>query len=391
MLEQCQATVLITDSANLPVAEEFAALSVINIDTMDDRYSSANPGLALPLDCCVEVGYTSGSTGLPKGIARNQRGVLHNVMRLTNSFRIGIHDRMIMSWPNLVGHLYALLNGAPTYPVSLGREEPQELADWLIEERVTIFRSAVSAFRGFANGLSGKEEFPDLRLIALFGEPVYQTEVALYRKYFSDRCLLVGSLGCSEFGDYAYFFLDKETALTSGTVPGGYPIEGAEIQLLDDSGNLLGVDQIGEIAVRSRFTAMGYWRRLDLTQAAFLPDPAGAEERIYRTGDLGSQDADGCLFHHGRKDFQIKIRGYRVEIAEVEAAILEWDWIKEAVVVGGKDALDDNCLVAYFVPVVEPVPNVTELRRLLAKSFQTIWCLPISSRSMLYPLPQRGR
>jgi acyl-coenzyme A synthetase/AMP-(fatty) acid ligase len=385
MLEQSQATVLITDDANLSLAQEFADLSVINIDAIDDSYSSANPGLVLASDRCVEVGYTSGSTGLPKGIARNQRGILHNVMRVTNSFRIGVHDRMIMSRPNLVGHLYALLNGASTYPVSLGQEEPHALADWLIQEKVTIFRAAVSAFRGFATGLSAKEEFRDLRLIALFGEPVYQTEVALYRKCFSDGCLLAGSLGCSEFGDYAYFFLDKETPLATGTLPGGYPVAGAEIRLLDDNGDLLGVDQIGEIAVRSRFTAVGYWRRPDLTQASFLPDPADREGCIYRTGDLGSQDAEGCLFHHGRKDFQIKIRGYRVEIAEVEAAILEWDWIKEAAVVGRQDALNDNRLVAYVVPVAEPVPNVSELRRLLTKRLPD-YMVP-SSFVMLDALP----
>jgi hypothetical protein len=217
---------------------------------------------------------------------------------------------------------------------------------------------------------------------------VYQTEVALYRQNFSDGCLLVGSLGCSEFGDYAYFFLDKETPLATGTLPGGYPVAGTEIRLLDDNGDLLGVDQIGEIAVRSRFTAMGYFRQPDLTQAAFLPDPSDSQGCIYHTGDLGSQDADGCLFHHGRKDFQIKIRGYRVEIAEVEAAILEWDWIKEAVVVGGKDALNNNRLVAYLVPMAEPVPNASELRRLLANklpdhmvpsNFVTLDALPLTA------------
>jgi len=141
-------------------------------------------------------------------------------------------------------------------------------------------------------------------------------------------------------------------------------------------------EKIGEIAIRSRYGAAGYWRRPDLTQAAFLPDPAGGDERIYRTGDLGRMRSDGCLFHLGRKDFQVKIRGYRVEVAEVETALLELDTVKEAVVVGHEDKRGDPSaplragpsaalrtgkrLVAYIIPAGPRAPTVSELRRLLA-------------------------
>ena len=88
-----------------------------------------------------------------------------------------------------------------------------------------------------ASALTGAEEFARLRLIILFGEPVYPTEVELYRKHFPDHCILATSLGCSEFGDYAYFLVDKETPLTSGVLPGGYANEDREILLLDDAGS----------------------------------------------------------------------------------------------------------------------------------------------------------
>ena len=366
MLEQSEATALVTDSASLRLAKEIWSGPLINLDSMDDRISGENPGLTLSADTYLAVEYTSGSTGQPKGIVRNHRGVLHDVRRLTNTFHIGIHDRMITSRPSVVGYLYALLNGAATFPVNLGREEPLRFADWLRQEKITIYRSAVSAFRGLVGALSGIQEFPLLRLVALFGEPVYHTEIGLYRKYFSDHSVLACSLGCSEFGDYAYFFQDKKTFLAHGFIPGGYPIEGTEIRLLDDSRNALGVDQIGEIAIRSRYGAVGYWRRPDLTEAAFLPDPAGGEERIYRTGDLGRRKADGCLYHLGRKDFQVKIRGFRVELGEVESALLAVPGVKEAVVVGREDAPGDKQLVAYLVPAGEQTPTVSELRRLLS-------------------------
>ena len=125
-------------------------------------------------------------------------------------------------------------------------------------------------------------------------------------------------------------------------------------------------DDIGEIAIRSRYLSPGYWRRPDLTAAAFRPDPAGGPERIYRTGDLGRRLPDGCLVHLGRKDFQVKIRGFRVEVAEVEGALLSLPTVQEAVVVAREDRPGDRRLVAYLVPTARPAPTVTALRQALA-------------------------
>jgi len=366
MLEDSQASVLLTDNANLPLAQAFAPPALLNIEAVDARCSSANPGLALAPDSYVAVGYTSGSTGRPKGIVRNHRGVLHTVMHLTNTCRIGVHDRLLAPRATLQNPLYALLNGAAVFPVDFGQEDPAQLADWLNREGVTIYRTVVSAFRGFAGALTGTERFPQLRLILVFGEPVYPPEVGLYRRHFPAQCLFVSSLGCSEFGDYAYFFVDKETSLPSGVVPGGYPITDTEILLVDDDGAPVGGEQVGELAIRSRFGAVGYWRRPDLTRAAFLSDPAGGDARIYRTGDLGRRGPDGCLYHLGRRDFQIKIRGYRVDVAEVETALLEIAGVQEAVVVGHEATPGEKRLVAYLVPGEQRVPTVTALRRLLA-------------------------
>jgi amino acid adenylation domain-containing protein len=388
MLEQSEAAALVTDNTNLPLAQEFVPRALINIEALDDRFSSANPGVALAPDAYAAVEYTSGSTGRPKGIVRNHRGVLHTVMHLTNTCRISLRDRLIVPRASMRNHLYALLNGAAAYPVTFGQDEPRQLADWLTQEDITIFRTVVSAFRGFASALTGTETFPDLRLILVFGEPVYPSEVGLYRTHFPEQCLFASSLGCSEFGDYAYFFVDKETPLPSGPVPGGYPIAGTEILLLDDDGAPVGGDHIGELAVRSRFGAVGYWRRPDLTHAAFLSDPAGDDVCIYRTGDLGRRGPDGCLFHLGRKDFQVKIRGHRVEVAEVETALLDIEGVKEAVVVGHEATPGEKRLVAYLVPAGHRAPTVTALRRLLAdklpaymvpSTFVTLETLPLTA------------
>jgi len=366
MLEQSQATILVTDGSNLRLAGEIWSGSLIDLDSMADRLSVENPGLPLTSDACVAVEYTSGSTGQPKGIVRNHRGALHNVMQHNKVIQVSIKDRLFAPRVSLRAHLFALLSGAACYPVNMGEEESSALAEWLISEGVTVYRSAVSAFRSFASGLGGSEKFPDLRLVSLFGEPVYHTDVELYRRHFADRCVLVTSLGCNEFGDYAYFFVDHETPPSNSLLPGGYPIEGVEILLLDDDGQPLASDRIGEIAVRSRYGAAGYWRKPDLTQASFLACPGSRDELIYRTGDLGRRGTDGCLFHKGRKDFQVKILGYRVEVAEVETALLALESIKEAVVVARQDSVGNNRLVAYCVPSGQTPPTVSQLRRFLA-------------------------
>jgi amino acid adenylation domain-containing protein len=403
MLEQSEAAMVVTDHSNLSLAQALTKHPLINIEELDHRFSINPVGLTLQPDSMVSIEYTSGSTGQPKGIMRNHLGVLHAVMHHTNTFRVGINDRLTTVRASLTGSLYPLLSGAACYPINFHREAPQGLAKWLDQEQVTIYRGAVSTFRTLANALTGAEEFARLRLIILFGEPVYPTEVELYRKHFPDHCLLATSLGCSEFGDYAYFLVDKETPLTSGVLPGGFAKDHREILLLDDTGSCVSFDQIGELALRSRFGALGYWRRPDLTEAAFLSDSSDPGKRIYRTGDLGRRAPDGCLYHLGRKDFQVKIRGYRVEVAEVETALLSVDGVKEAVVVGREDTPGDKRLVAYLVASGPPV-SVSELRRLLAASlpdymvpsiFITLDSLPLTPTGKVdrrsLPAPQAKR
>jgi non-ribosomal peptide synthetase component F len=97
--------------------------------------------------------------------------------------------------------------------------------------------------------------------------------------------------------------------ITGSLVPAGYAIEDKTVLMLSDEGKEVDYNEIGEITVRSRFLSRGYWQKPDLTQAAFQAAVGDSEERIYRTGDLGVMQPDGCLVHLGRKDFQVKMRG----------------------------------------------------------------------------------
>ena len=211
---------------------------------------------------------------------------------------------------------------------------------------------------------AAQSEFPDIRILRLGGEPVYKRELDFFKKFFSKDCILVNRLGSSETGSLRMYFVNKETQISGNLIPVGYAVMDNEILLVDDAGKQIAGDE-GEIAVKTRYVSPGYWRRPDLTDGVFLPGPAGGKERIYRTGDLGRMLPDGCLLHLGRKDFFVKIRGYRIDIDEIEAALRECPGIKEAVVVARNNNSGDERLVAYLVPTVQPGPKVGELRRFL--------------------------
>jgi acyl-coenzyme A synthetase/AMP-(fatty) acid ligase/acyl carrier protein len=238
----------------------------------------------------------------------------------------------------------------------------------MISNKITIYSSVSTVLACFIDTLRGEEKFPELRLIKMMGEAVYKKHVDLYKKHFSDDCIFVNRLGSTETGSIRWFFIDKDTSVTDTNVPVGYPVADNEILLLDEDGAEVAPGRIGEISVKSKYLTPGYWRRPDLTEAAFFRNPEDDGKRTYRTGDLGRMLPDGCLVDLGRKDFQVKIRGHRIEVAEIEMALLEHSAIKEAVVWSREDQPGDKRLAAYLVPAAREVPTVNRLRKFLADS-----------------------
>ena len=374
MLEDSDADLIMTNTQNLSLAKDLArnGREVINFDTLDLSLSTENLKLCVSPDTLAYMIYTSGSTGQPKGVVQTHRNVLHDIMNYTNALHICRDDRLITltsySFADTSRSTYgALLNGASLYPLDIKEEGLTHLAGRLIQQEITIYRSVPTTFRHFISTLDGNEQFPKLRLVYMAGEPVYKRDVELYKRHFSSDCIFMNGIGSTECLTYRWYFINRETTIDGNNVPVGYPLEDMDILLLDDDRNQVGPNQIGEMAVKSRYLSPGYWRKPDITQAVFLSSPEGGEGRIYRTGDLGLMLADGCLMHMGRKDFQVKIRGHRVEVAEIEAALLSSGKIKEAIVTLREDRPGDQRLVAYLVPAERPVPTVTTLRRALAE------------------------
>lgn len=374
MLDDAQVGGLVTQTKHILLATTLAprGCPTINIDEVDARHSSENVDLPLSPDHLAYIVYTSGSTGRPKGVVQNHRNLLHQVARETTGLHIHADDRRaLLRSCSVVGGtraiLSAVLNGASIHPFNVAERGLIALATWLRQDGITIYDSVATVFRHFAATLTGEEQFPALRLIRVGSEPVYRRDVDLYKRHFAPGCLFVSSLGRTEAGWVRDYCIDK-AALTEQIVPVGYPVEGVDILLVDEAGAEVGADEVGEIVVKSQYLAVGYWRQPEMTRAAFTLDPAGGTARLYHTGDLGRMRADGCLEHLGRKDFQVKVRGYRIEVAEIERALLECAGIKEAVVLAREDHRREQHLVAYLVATGDPPPSGGILRRTLAET-----------------------
>jgi amino acid adenylation domain-containing protein len=371
MLEDAQPGLIMTSTQHVSLANALFphSDSVLNLETLDPHLSTAHPRLSIDPDSPAYIFYTSGSTGRPKGVVDTHRNVLHNIMRYTNSLRICADDRLTLlqscSFSGSVSSLFgALLNGAAVFPCDVRAMGIPALASWLRQEALTIYHSVPSIFRQVA---AAGEEFPAMRVIRLEGDQASWREVELYQQSFPATCVLVNGLGATECGLVRQFFIDKTTPVRGGVVPIGYAVHDMDIVLLDEAGQAVDVGEVGAIAVRSRYLALGYWRQPEATAAAFGADPYDAERRIYCTGDLGRLRPDGCLEHLGRQSFQHKIRGHRVDIAEIETALLAHDAIREAVVITRAEPSHEARLIAYVVPRTNTELTVSTIRRHLAE------------------------
>jgi amino acid adenylation domain-containing protein len=370
IVDDARVEVIITNDKHLSLAQSLAtpAGHLININDIETFPTTDPPG-NVRLDDLSWVIYTSGSTGKPKGVTQTHRNVLHFMMTYTNALHICAEDRLTLLYSFSVNGgahdmFAALFNGAALCPYDLKADGFADLAPWLIDRNITIYHSVPTVFRQFAASLTGREDFARMRIVRLGGEPIYRRDVAFFKKHFPNDCFLVNRLGSSETGSLRMFFLDKETELRSNLVPVGYAVPDNEILLVDNAGAQVAGEE-GEIAVRTHYVSPGYWRRPDLTAKSFFPDPADKQEKIYHTGDLGRMLPDGCLLHLGRKDFFVKIRGYRVELEEIEMALLEFPGIRDVVVTAANNNSGDERLVAYLVAKTVTRPNISELRHFL--------------------------
>jgi amino acid adenylation domain-containing protein len=341
ILEDARPEVLLTTAAHAERAMEIAEGTGCPVVRLDSLEAAPEP-LAIPRE--VSAGdpatllYTSGSTGRPKGVVRSHRAVLHRIALAGSLDGIRPGDRLSLltsvSFAAAEVDVFGpLLFGATVCLFDVAHHGLAPMVEWIHAERITHLHPPALLFRRCLRTLEPGVRFPSVRVVAIAGDVVLPADVALWRQHFPPACVLMHRFSSTETALIAVERIEHSDAVPEAVVSVGRPVPDKHVTVVDAQGNPLPHGASGEIVVRSRYLASGYWRKPEETAAAFLPDPEDAESRVYRTGDLGRFLPDGRLVYEGRRDHQVKIRGYRVEIREVEAALLGLDGVREAAVV----------------------------------------------------------
>ncbi len=321
------------------------------------------------------VYFTSGSTGRPKGIAGRHKGLDHFVDWEIRTLGLGAGTRVSqLTTPNydpFLRDVWVPLCAGGTTVAPPGRDtllDARALVDWVDGARLEVVHCVPSLFRLLLEGGIAADRFPALRHVLLAGEALLPSDVRRWMDVFGERIQLVNLYGATETTMVKFAHFVRRADADRRTVPIGKPMEGAAAVVLDDSGRPAARGSIGEIYVRTPFRSLGYLGDPERTAEVFVPNPltGNADDVVYRTGDYGRMLEDGSLEFVGRRDQQVKIRGVRVELAEVENALCGHPAVRDAAVIDREHADGTRYLCAYLVG--GEVPETGELRAWLGES-----------------------
>lgn len=342
--------------------------------TIDDIPRESAIGLrAADQEPLSNLYYTSGSTGIPKGVCQTQRNVLYFADAYARTLAIREADRVSLLYTmsfsaSMMDMFAALFNGATLCAYDVRGAGVAGLADWLDRERISVLHAVPTVFRGLAASLGRGRKLEHLRAIDLGGESVFDGDAALFRAHTRPDCILINHLAATEANVIAQYVVTHGSACPDGMLPVGKSPDGVSVQIRRRDGTRAAVDEVGNLVVSSAYLSPGYWRRPDLNATAFEVDPNARAARRYLTGDLARIDAEGNLHFLGRHGSRVKIRGQSIELNEVEAALSGCPGVAESAViaVSDKPGGEPNRLVAYLV-AAPAVRDPLLVRRYLAK------------------------
>ena len=312
--------------------------------------------------------FTSGTTGTPKGVMQTHANVLHHAKTYRNALGISSTDRLSLLSPfgfdAAVMDIYAsLISGACLCPFDLKHEAYLgAVIEQIAASGITLLHATPTVYRYLMRHKICRHDVTEVRAVVLCGEAAKTGDFEFFKNNFKPHTIFVNGLGPSECTLALQWFADQQTQLRGGLVPAGRPVQGVEVLLLDEQSHKSGI--CGELLIASEHITPGYWQQPELTAKEFIELEG---RRWYRSGDRARYLPDGNLLFTGRVDKQIKLRGHRIEPAEIEAQLTAHERVDRAVVALRNDLQNNSRLVAWVVAKKRRTVEVAELREHLQR------------------------
>jgi amino acid adenylation domain-containing protein len=320
---------------------------------------NTNPTLQSdPNDMC-SIFFTSGSTGTPKGIAGRLKGIAHFVLWEAGALGVGPGTRVSQlttpAYDAFLKDVFLPLcaGGAVCIPESSEiTQDAGALADWIDAARINIIHCVPSLFRSLIHVGLTSDKLQALRYVVLAGEPLLPTDVARWTDTFGERIQLLNLYGPTETTLTKLFHFVNVSDKDLRSIPIGKPMPGCAAVVIDAQGRACTPGEVGEILIRTPYRAHGYYNQPQKTAEVFVPNPFNNDPHdiVYRTGDYGRVLPDGNFEFVSRKDHQVKIRGVRIELPEIENVLRAHESVTDVVVVDREDTIGNKYVCAYVVP-----------------------------------------
>jgi amino acid adenylation domain-containing protein len=315
------------------------------------------PGIRYSPEDKIYVYFTSGTTGTPKAIVGKNKSLLHfidweiDTFGIDETFRFSQFITPVFD-AFLRDTLVPLCSGA-TICIPRDKEvllDPGKLAAWVDESAITLIHCGPALFRLLTSTPLTKDNFEKLKFILLSGEPINPPHLLNWYNTFNERVQLVNLWGTSETTLAKTYYLIRETDVNRERIPVGKPIRGARVLIIDQDMNLCQPGFLGEVYIRTPFRTIGYLNEPETNRERFIRNPFvdNPNDFLHKTGDLGRFLLDGNLDVTGRTDRQVKLRGIRVELEEIESILTKHPGVKEAVVMKKETPNNNELLCAYI-------------------------------------------
>lgn len=301
--------------------------------------------------------FTSGSTGRPKAILGRTKGLAHFIKWEVDTFKVGPGTRVSQFitpvFDPFLRDIFVPLcaGGVVCLPSSTEMMlQPSMLVDWIDLQQINLIHCVPFLFRLILKEDLSPYYLSSLENILLAGEPLPPADVKKWMGIFGERIQLINIYGPTETTLAKFFYRVKPSDVNRTTIPVGKPIEGATAFVIAEDGTLCSPGSVGEIYIRTPYRSLGYYKRPELTREVFIQNPFSdlPDDIIYKTGDLGRILPSGDFDLLGRKDSQVKIRGVRIELQEIENLLRQHRGVTDAAVIDREDPSGQKFLCAYF-------------------------------------------